>query len=68
MGRPVGWRRGLIYQPDRLLGGFFAALFVAIALLVDKKISWIPALLLAAFGWELQMSHTMPYGPIAFTC
>ncbi len=46
---------------------FFAALFVAIALLVDKKISWIPALLLAAFGWELQMSHTMPYGPIAFT-
>jgi len=45
---------------------FFAALFVALALLVDKKISWIPALLLTAFGWELQMSHTMPNGPIAF--
>jgi hypothetical protein len=45
---------------------FFAAFFVALALLVDKKISWIPALLLTAFGWELQMSHTMPNGPIAF--
>src|SRR5271170_2959303 len=45
---------------------FFAALFVALALVLDKKASWIPALLLAAFGWELQTSHTMPYGPIAF--
>ena len=45
---------------------FFAALFVAIALFLDKKLSWIPALLLTAFGWELQMSHTMPNGPIAF--
>src|SRR5271165_3059414 len=45
---------------------FFAALFVAIALVLDKRASWIPALLLAAFGWELQMSHTMPHGPIAF--
>jgi hypothetical protein len=46
---------------------FFASLFVALALLVDKKSSWLPALLLTAFGWELQMSHTMPHGPIAFT-
>jgi hypothetical protein len=45
---------------------FFAALFVAIALVLDKKASWIPALVLAAFGWELQVSHTMPNGPIAF--
>jgi len=45
---------------------FFAALFLALALFFDKKISWIPALLLVAFGWELQTSHTMPYGPIAF--
>jgi hypothetical protein len=45
---------------------FFAALLVALALLVDRKVSLIPALLLAAFGWELQMSHTMPHGPIAF--
>jgi hypothetical protein len=45
---------------------FFAALFVAAALLVDKTISWPPALLLVGFGWELQMSHTMPHGPIAF--
>jgi len=45
---------------------FFAALFLALALLVDKKLSWIPALLLVGFGWELQESHTMPHGPIAF--
>ena len=46
---------------------FFAALFLALALVLDKKISWVPALLLAAFGWELQVSHTMPYGPVAFS-
>jgi len=45
---------------------FFAALFAAIALLFARKISWIPAILLAGFGWELQMSHTMPHGPVAF--
>jgi hypothetical protein len=45
---------------------FLAALFVALALLVDGRVSWPPALLLAGFGWELQMSHTMPHGPIAF--
>jgi hypothetical protein len=45
---------------------FFAALFAALALLLGKQISWPPALLLVAFGWELQMSHTMPHGPIAF--
>jgi hypothetical protein len=45
---------------------FFAALFAAGALLSAKKITWPPALLLVAFGWELQMSHTMPHGPIAF--
>lgn len=45
---------------------FFAALFAAGALLVAKIIRWPPALLLVGFGWELQMSHTMPHGPIAF--
>jgi hypothetical protein len=45
---------------------FFAALFAALALLAAKKISWFPALLLVGFGWELQMSHAMPHGPIAF--
>jgi hypothetical protein len=45
---------------------FFGAVFAALALLLARKISWIPAILLTAFGWELQMSHTMPHGPIAF--
>lgn len=46
---------------------FAAALFVAVALGLARKASWIPLLLLVAFGWELQMSHTMPHGPIAFS-
>jgi hypothetical protein len=45
---------------------FAGALLVAVALFLDDKASWPPALLLTAFGWELQMSHTMPHGPIAF--
>ncbi len=45
---------------------FAGALLVALALFLDDKASWPPALLLTAFGWELQMSHTMPHGPIAF--
>lgn len=45
---------------------FFAALFLAFALVLDKKASWIAALILVGFGWELQVSHTMPNGPIAF--
>lgn len=46
---------------------FAAALFVAVALGLTRKVSWIPLLILVAFGWELQMSHTMPHGPIAFS-
>lgn len=45
---------------------FFAALFVALALLVTKKAPWPPLVLLVAFGWELQVSHTAFHGPIAF--
>ena len=45
---------------------FFAALFVGLALLVAKRAPWPALILLVAFGWELQMSHTMPHGPIAF--
>jgi hypothetical protein len=45
---------------------FFAALLLAAALGLAKKAPWPALLLLVAFGWELQMSHTMPHGPIAF--
>ena len=45
---------------------FAAALLVAIALTLHNKTLWAPGLLLVGFGWELQMSHTMPHGPIAF--
>lgn len=45
---------------------FFAALFAALALYLARKVPWPPLVLLVAFGWELQVSHTMPHGPIAF--
>ena len=44
----------------------FAALFAALALYLARKVPWPPLILLVAFGWELQVSHTMPHGPIAF--
>jgi len=45
---------------------FVSALLVAIALFIAKKAPWPALILLVGFGWELQTSHTMPYGPIAF--
>ena len=47
---------------------FVASLLVALALFVTKKAPWPALVLLVAFGWELQVSHTMPHGPIAFGC
>jgi hypothetical protein len=46
---------------------FAAALLVALALLLARKAPWPPLILLVAFGYTLQISHTMPYGPIAFS-
>ena len=46
---------------------FFAALSLAIALFIAKKAPWPALIILIAFGWELQESHTMPHGPIAFS-
>jgi hypothetical protein len=45
---------------------FYAAVFAAAALFFAKKAPWPPLILLVIFGWELQLSHTMPHGPIAF--
>ncbi len=45
---------------------FAAALLVALALLAAKKAPWPALVLLVGFGWELQVSHAMPHGPIAF--
>jgi hypothetical protein len=46
---------------------FAATVFMAAALWLAGKAPWPPLLLLVGFGWELQMSHTMPHGPIAFS-
>lgn len=46
---------------------FAASVLLALALLLAKKAHWAPLILLVGFGWELQVSHTMPHGPIAFS-
>ena len=46
---------------------FYATVFLALALFFTKKAPWPSLILLVGFGWELQESHTMPHGPIAFT-
>lgn len=46
---------------------FAASVLLALALLFAKKAHWAPLILLVGFGWELQVSHTMPHGPIAFS-
>jgi hypothetical protein len=45
---------------------FFAALFVALALLLGRRAPVIPLLILVAFGWTLQISHAAFHGPAAF--
>jgi hypothetical protein len=45
---------------------FAAAASGALALLLSRRIAWPPLILLIAFGWELQVSHASPHGPIAF--
>jgi hypothetical protein len=45
---------------------FVAALTAALALLLARRVSWLPLVALVGFGWELQVSHASPHGPIAF--
>jgi hypothetical protein len=45
---------------------FVAALSGAIALVLSRRIGWLPLIVFVAFGWELQLSHASPHGPIAF--
>jgi hypothetical protein len=45
---------------------FISALTAAVGLFLAKRAPWPALVLLIAFGWELQVSHTMPHGPIAF--
>lgn len=64
---------------DRFLGGvgsvvslggsfavLFAAILIALALLLARRLHWLPAILLVAFGWQLWIAHASPHGPIAF--
>lgn len=46
---------------------FFAGLFAAVALRMGRSAPWPALALLVAFGWEIQVSHASPHGPIGFT-
>ena len=52
------------------LGGSYAvlsaAVLIVVALAAARRIHWLPAVLLIAFGYQLQVSHAAPHGPIAF--
>ena len=41
-------------------------MFLALSLFLAKKAPWPPLVILVAFGWELQVSHTAFHGPVAF--
>src|SRR3569833_1800437 len=43
-----------------------ATVLAVVALLPARRVHWVPALLLIAFGYQLQDSHAAPHGPIAF--
>jgi hypothetical protein len=45
---------------------FISTVFAALALFMVEKAPWPSLLLLIALGWELQVSHASPHGPIAF--
>lgn len=45
---------------------FVAALAAALALLLARRAYWLPLIVFVAFGWELQVSHASPHGPVAF--
>ncbi len=45
---------------------FAAAVLIAATLLLSGRAGWLTAVLLLAFGWELQTAHAAPHGPIAF--
>ncbi len=45
---------------------FVSTVLLALALALARRAPRPALLLLLVFGWELQMSHTNPHGPIAF--
>ena len=46
---------------------FVAAVSMAAYLFLNRKASWLEAILLVGFGWELQVAHASYHGPIAFS-
>lgn len=63
---PVAGGVGSLVSQTGSWAVFVAATFLAAALFMANKVPWPPVVLLVGFGWELQLSHTMPHGPIAF--
>ncbi|QRG04966.1 hypothetical protein EZH22_17730 [Xanthobacter dioxanivorans] len=45
---------------------FASALCAAVALLLVRRAPWPALVLLVGFGWEIQVSHASPHGPLGF--
>lgn len=60
---------GGVHSVISLMGSwsvFAAAVFAAAALHLARKAPWPALVLLVGFGWEIQVSHASPHGPIGF--
>jgi hypothetical protein len=63
---PIAGGVGSVVSQTGSWAVFTSATFLAAALFMANKVPWPTVVLLVGFGWELQLSHTMPHGPIAF--
>ncbi|MEW6257679.1 MAG: hypothetical protein AB1592_17125 [Pseudomonadota bacterium] len=60
---------GGVHSVVSLIGSwsvFTAAVFAAAALFLARRAPWPALVLLIGFGWEIQVSHASPHGPIGF--
>ena len=66
LGRSMGWRGGSLISHTGSYAVLATSVFATSALALARKVEWPALALLLAFGWQLQVSHASPNGPIAF--
>jgi len=67
LGRPMGWRGQLVHQPHGLVRHVGRLRVGRIGLGAGTQGRMAGSCLLLAFGWQLQVRHASPNGPIAFS-
>jgi len=65
--RPMGWRGQLVHQPHGLVRHVGRLRVGRIGLGAGTQGRMAGSCLLLAFGWQLQVRHASPNGPIAFS-